>query len=323
MAEGPGPLVLISGDEPLLIDRAVTRTAAAVRKREPEVERRDSDVAGLSPQAFADLVAPSLFAEPRLVVLRGGHEAAKDLATALISYAGDVVDGVTVVLQHNGGTRNKPIADAFRRGGAAVLPAQKITRPAERVDFVRAEIKHAGGTCTPSAAQALVDAVGNDLRELAAAAGQLASDTGGMVDDTAVARYYRGRAEVSGFAVADKAVAGDLAGALEAARWASDIGVPPVLVADALADGVRTIAKVAGARPGNSYAMAAELGMPAWKIDRARSAVRQWTPAGLAAAMAATAQLNADVKGVAADADYAVERAITAMVRARRAGRNR
>ncbi len=311
------PLVLISGDEPLLIDRAIARTLSALRKSDPEVERRESESAGLSPMEFFDLVAPSLFAEPRLVVLRNAHEAAKDIAAAVTDYTADPVEGVTLVVHHNGGARNKPLADALRRHDAAVFNCPKITRQADRIDFVRTEINRSGGTCTSEAATALVDAVGSDLRELASAADQLVADTGGLVDESAVARYYRGKADISGFAVADKAVAGDLPGALESLRWAFSVGVAPVLIADALADGVRTLAKVAGARGGNSYSLAAELGMPPWKIDRARGVVRHWTPAGLAKGMTVTADLNADVKGAAADVDYAVERAVQAVIRAR------
>lgn len=314
------PLVLVSGDEPLLVDRAIASTLSALRKTEPDVERRESGAAGLTAGLFSDMVAPSLFAEPRLVVLRGAQEAAKELAAAVIEYTADPVQGVTLAVHHAGGAPNKPLVEALRMRGAAVFSCPRITRPGDRIDFVRAEIKRAGGTCTPEAVSALVDAVGGDLRELASAAGQLVSDTGGLVDESAVARYYRGKADVNGFAVADKAVAGDRAGALESLRWALSVGVAPVLIADALADGMRTLAKVAGARGGNSYSLASELGMPPWKIDRARSVVRGWSAAGLATGMLLVAELNADVKGAAADVDYAVERAVLAVVAARGIG---
>ncbi|HEY4993521.1 MAG TPA: DNA polymerase III subunit delta, partial [Nakamurella sp.] len=179
---GPPPLVLIAGDEPLLVDRAIQRTAAAARRVDPEVERRESPAAGLSPGAFSDLVAPSLFAEPRVVVIRGAQESTKELAASLMSYAADPVDAVTLVVHHAGGARNKQLADAMTKAGAAVLTCNKITRPAERIDFVRTEIRRAGGSTTPDAVAALVDAVGSDLRELASAASQLVADTGGMVD---------------------------------------------------------------------------------------------------------------------------------------------
>ncbi|GAA1998717.1 DNA polymerase III subunit delta [Nakamurella flavida] len=313
----PGPLVLVSGDETLLVDRAVLRVLAAVRRADPEVERREAPAAGLSPAGFDDLVAPSLFAEPRVVIVRDAQDCLKETAAAVQQYVGDPVDGVTLVVHHSGGARNKPLADALRKAKATILTCMKVTRPAERLDFVRAEIRAAGGTTTPDAVAALVDAVGSDLRELASAAGQLVADTGGLVDAGAVRRYHRGRAEVSGFTVADAVVAGDLPAALEAWRWAGAVGVAPVLVADALAGGVRTVAKVSGARPGSGMSLAAELGMPPWKIDRARPAARQWTTAGLVHGLMLVAELNAAVKGSAADADYAIEKALRDLVEAR------
>lgn len=317
-SRGLPPLVLITGDEMLLVDRAVARATTAARRVEPGVERRDSPAAGLSAGEFWDLVAPSLFAEPRLVVITGAQEAAKDLVTALTAYCADQVDGVTLLVHHAGGARNKALADTMSKAGAAVVVCNKITKHADRIDFVRSEIRSAGGTTTPDAVAALVDAVGSDLRELASAASQMVADTGGMVDESAVHRYHRGRAEVSGFTVSDAAMAGDLPSALESLRWAVSVGVAPVLIADALADGVRTVARVSGARGGNSYALASQLGMPPWKVDKARTAGRGWSADGLAAGMAVVANLNAAVKGAAADPEYALEKAVIDLVSARR-----
>ena len=71
--------------------------------------------AGLIPGEFYDLVAPSLFAEPRVVVLRGAHEASKELAEALIGLRADPVEGVVLVVHHAGGARNKALADAIAK----------------------------------------------------------------------------------------------------------------------------------------------------------------------------------------------------------------
>jgi DNA polymerase-3 subunit delta len=123
---------------------------------------------------------------------------------------------------------------------------------------------------------------------------------------------------VTGFTVADSVMAGDLPASLESLRWAMGVGVAPVLIADALADGVRTVARVSGARGGSSYALASQLGMPPWKVDKARTAGRGWTSDGLVAGMAVVAQLNADVKGAAVDPEYALERAVLDLVAARK-----
>ena len=112
-------------------------------------------------------------------------------------------------------------------------------------------------------------------------------------------------------------MAGDLPAALESLRWAVGVGVAPVLIADALADGMRTVAKVSGARGGNSYALASQLGMPPWKVDRARGTARGWSSDGLAVGMAVVAELNAAVKGSAVDPEYALEQAVIDLVAAR------
>jgi DNA polymerase-3 subunit delta len=252
-----------------------------------------------------------------VVVLRGGQEAKAELVEALRRYVADPALGVTLVVVHSGGARGKAVLEAFRAAGAVVVECARLTRADERLAFVRAEASRSGGTITPDAAAALLDSVGTDLRELATACSQLVADTGGRVDAAAVTRYHRGRAEVTGFAVADRAVVGDVPGALEALRWALAIGVAHVLVADALADGVRSVARVSSAGRANPYALASTLGMPPWKVKRAQSQARGWTESGLSSALRVVAELNAGVKGVAADPAYALEAAIRDIAAAR------
>jgi DNA polymerase-3 subunit delta len=314
------PLRLIVGDEELLVERAVTAALGSARAADPTAELRRVAAATLSRAELAELVSPSLFAEGRVVVLDAAHEAGKEVASAIVDYAGDPADGVSLVVLHAGGARGRALADALRTAGAEVVQCARLTKYDERVDFVRAEVRQAGGRITQDGIRVFIDAVGHDLRELAASAAQLVADTDGAVDEQAVRRYHRGRAEVTGFAVAEKAITGDRAGALEALRWATVLGVPSVLVADALADAVRTVARVGAAGRGDPFRMAGALGMPPWKVRKAQAQARGWRPAGIELAMAAVAEVNADVKGVAADPGYALERAVLRVVAARDAG---
>jgi DNA polymerase-3 subunit delta len=315
----PAPLHLVLGEEELLVERAVQRILAEARAAEPETELRRYRAAELTTADLAESLSPSLFAEARVIVLQAAHEIGKELAAAVIAYVGDPAEGTVLVVLHAGGARGKALADALGKAGAVVTRCDRITRYEERADFVRGEVRRAGGRIAPDAVGVLLEAVGSDLRELAAAAGQLVADSGGSVDERAVRRYHRGRAEASGFAVADKVVAGDRAGALEALRWALVLGVAPVLVADALADAVRTLARVGSAGRGDPTRLAGELGMPPWKVRKAQAQVRSWRPEGLARAFAAAAEVNADVKGVAADPAFALERAVERMCAARSA----
>jgi len=318
-AVSPEPVQLVVGEEELLVERAVRSALEAARKADPQADLTRVKVTDLTPPELAELVSPSLFAEGRVVSLESAQEAGKEIAEAVVAYAKAPADGVTLVVVHSGGGRSKVAKElpaALRKAGAAVTECPKITKAADREAFVRNEIRSAGGKAEPAAVGALIESVGSDLRELAAAASQLVADTGGKVDVEAVHRYHRGRAEVTGFAVAEKAVMGDRAGALEALRWAIQLGVPHVLVADALADAVRTIARVSAVGRGDPFKLAGELGMPPWKVKKAQGQARGWEGDGLAAAMSVVAGLNADVKGVAADAGYALERAVLRIVAA-------
>jgi DNA polymerase-3 subunit delta len=279
------PLRLVLGDEELLVSRAVAEVAGAARAADSEADIRDLAGAELAAGDLYDLLSPSLFGGRRVVVVRGAHEAKPDVAEALRGYVADPAAEVVLVLVHPGGARGKALVDAMRGAGAVVVECVKLTRAEERLAFVRAEVARVGGSITPEAAAVLLDAVGNDLRELSTACSQLVADTGGRIDGAAVTRYHRGRAEV--------------------------------LVADALADGVRSIARVSAAGRGNPYAMAGQLGMPPWKVKRAQSQARGWSEAGLSRAMRVVAELNAGVKGVAADPSYALEAAIQEVAAAR------
>ena len=316
----PAPLQLVLGEEELLVERAVRAAFETAKLADPAAELTRARVADLTPPELAELVSPSLFAEGRVIVLDGAHEAGQEIAAAIAGYAKAPSEGIVLVVLHNGAGRKpaKDLIPTLKAAGASVEECAKITRPAEREAFVRNEIRRAGGKSDGEAVAALIDSVGSDLRELAAAAAQLVADADGKVTVEAVRRYHRGRADVTGFAVAEKAVTGDVAGALEALRWAQQLGVPHVLVADALADAVRTVAKVAGAGRADPNRLASELGMPTWKVRKALAQSRGWHPAGIAAAMQIVADVNADVKGVAADPDYALERAVLNLAKAHR-----
>jgi DNA polymerase III subunit delta len=312
-------VTVVVGDEELLVERAIATVVAVARLADADTDVRDLAGAVLEPGQLAELTSPSLFGERRVLVVRDVEQLPKEVVDEVTAACRDVADEVVIVLVHKGGARGKPLLDAVAALGAERVDCAKLTRPGERVDFVRAEFRNAGRVVSENGARALIDAVGNELRELAAACAQLCTDTDGHVDGELVARYYRGRAEVKGFTVSDRALEGRLGEALEQLRWALDVGVAPVLITGALAQGVRALAKVAKAsQEGKRGAeLASEVDMPSWKVDQVRAQLRGWTPTGVAVAVRAIAQADEQVKGGGTDAGYALEKAVLAIVAAR------
>ena len=304
-------LHLILGDEELLVERAVADVLKAARASagtaDVPVDRLRAGEVSVS--EIAELLSPSLFADERVVVLEAAGEAGKDAVALIQSAAADLPDGTLMVVVHSGGGRAKSLADHLKKLGAEVHPCARITKASERADFVRKEFRAHRVKVDDETVTAVIDAVGSDLRELASACSQLVADTGGAVDAAAVRSYHSGRAEVKGFDIADKAVVGDVAGAAEALRWAMMAGEPHVVLADALAEAVHTIARV-GPLSGDPYRLAGELGMPPWRVQKAQKQARRWSREKVAEAVHVVAALNADVKGAAADADYALEKAV-------------
>jgi len=312
------PVTAIVGDEEFLVDRAVHDLIAAAREADLGGDIHDLEGAALSPGELESLASPSLFGGGTVIVIRAAQNTVKDVAAELTRYSANPAPDVALVLTHPGGAKGKDLLAGVKAAGAQVIECPKVTRFADRLSFIRAEFRRSGQRADDGAARALLDAVGSDLRELSAACEQLAADTEGQVDETVVARYYRGRAEATGFTVADRAVEGHLAQSLEQLRWALSTGVSPVLICSALAQGVRLLGRVGSAPRGvNSAALAAEVGAPPWKIDRVRQQLRGWQPQGIARALHAVAEADAQVKGEAVSAAYALERAIRRIVASR------
>jgi DNA polymerase-3 subunit delta len=303
-------VVLISGPEDYLGSRAMDRIRSLVRAAEPDVEVTRLDAGSYEAGSLAMNVSPSLFGERKLIEVEG-LESMNDafLADALAYLAHPEPDAV-LVLRHSGGNRGKKLLDAVKSGGWPVVDCQPLKKEAEKTAFVVAEFKAASRRIEPAAVQALVNAVGASLAELAAACSQLIADAATTVDADMIDKYYGGRVEASAFKVADAAMAGNAPLALSTLRHALATGADPVPLVAALAAKLRTLAKVAGAQ-GSSAQVARQLGMQPWLVEQAQRDVRRWTPEGLVRSIQVTAEADAQVKGLSRDPVYAVEHAVT------------
>ena len=314
-----GTVTLVLGPERLLAERAIAAVLDRARTEEPGVEVDQASGPQLDPGRLAELTSPSLFSAKRAVVLDDLAELSIDLVGPVGDLTGAVDADLALVLVHSGAARNKKLVDRVKATKPELVECPAV-KSWELPQFVSREIRRLGGSADTESPQLLVDAVGHDLRALAAAVSQLLADSEtGSISASQVRRYFGGRAEVTSFAVADATLSGRTGVAMEQLRWALSTGVAPVLVTSAFASGVRGLGRLVAAPTGlRDGELAREVGVPPWKLKTMRSQARGWDQRGLARALQAVAVADAQVKGAADDAEFALERLVLAVAGCRR-----
>lgn len=311
------PLVLISGPEQVIAERALTATLEELRQGEPDLEVVRLYAATYEAGSLGVHASPSLFGGSTAIVVHDLDEAPDELQEDLLGYLAAPAPEVTLVVVHKTGQRGKKVLDTIKKSQSRVIEAPAIKSDRDKSEFALHEFRRAGRKASPDAVRALVEAVGKDVRELAAACQQLVADTTGTIDEQLVARYHGGKVEASGFRVADAAVAGNAGEALRLLRHAIATGVDPVPIVAVLAQQLRQLVKVGAAGRGRSADVARDLGMAPWQVDKARRGLSGWGPEGLADSIQAVALADFEVKGGGRDPVYAVERAILTITTSR------
>ncbi|MGC5047859.1 DNA polymerase III subunit delta [Micrococcus porci] len=306
----PGPLMLLRGPEEYAARWVADRVVATLQARHGSLETHRLRASDYQAGQLALAASPSLFAEPTLIRVDGlesMNDAFLEDALRLVAQ-GPGADDVTVLLRHTGGSRGKRLIDAVAAAGVVVeCPALK--KDEDRLALVQAEFREARRRIDEDAARALVRATGASLTDLASACRQLIEDVEGTVTPQTVETYYGGRVEATSFAVADATLEGHAARAVSLTRHALATGVHPVMITSALAVKARQVARIIDARAGQGE-LASILGVAPFQVRFIQQAARHWTPAGIARAVEWIAQADAEVKGAARDADFAVERAV-------------
>jgi DNA polymerase III subunit delta len=314
-----GRITLVTGPEEFLGERAITGIRAAVRSHDAEAEFSETMAASLTMAELGDLASPSLFSTTRCVLVRGLEDLPEESAPGLLDYAASPAEDVALVLLHGGGPKGSGLLTKLRKVGSVTEVKSAPLTAREFPGFVVNELRSHQARIDPDAAEFLIQAVGQDLRSLSAAASQLANDFQGQpLSVEMVRKYFGGRAEAKSFAVADHTLYGQTAKALEELRWALDRGTPPVLVTSAMAGGLRSLAKFMSAPRGmRNNDLMREVGVPGWKLDTLRRQSHGWDADGVGRAIRSVARADADIKGQASDAAYALEKMVLDVVRAR------
>ena len=310
-------IYLLLGSEVALADRALAKIITQLKEERAEITTL---FAGDVVQGeITDALSPSLFSERRALIIRDLQDLAEEARIEITRYIESPDPTLTLVLVHKGGVKGKALVDAIKKVKPELITCDALKKESEKEEFVRNLFLDLGRKVSPSAVSALVNAAGTDLRELSAAASQLASDTpAGIIEESHVNKYHQGRIETTGFDVADKVLEGNFAESLITLRHAVTTGTDPVMITSAIASALRGIAKVSGTNRGQkSFELAGELGMAPWQIDKARRQLNGWSAQTLTEAIAAIAKCDADVKGGASDPIYALEQAIARISEAR------
>lgn len=303
-----GSVVLVHGPEELLAERTVEDLLGMARAEDPGVEIARTSTTGLEGGDLTQMTSGSLFASHSAVVIDNLADASDSLAAAVLALAADPPPEAALVLVHRGGNKGRGLVDKLKKLKVPVFLAN-VLKPKELVGFVEHEARQRSARLDPYVAQQLVDAVGADLRALSSAVHQLAEDSEDrIIREDLVRGFFQGRAEVKGFAVADAALAGQTSKALEELRWALASGTSAVLITSAMASGVRGLGRLSGVRGrGNDNEVAADIGVPPWKLRSMRQQLQRWDQRSLARAVRIVARADAAVKGAATDPDHALE----------------
>ena len=293
----PAP-TLITGDERLLVTRAIDDVVAAARKGDPDATKVVIDLAleGAAGE-LANAVQPNLFGGASVVVCENFDKVDDD---SLAMITGDIGEDITLVLVHPGGVGGKAALKAVREHGVTEVACAQVRKGRATTEFMAKEFSARKRKVTADAVDAIVDSIGHDLGMLVAAVSQLCVDVeSDPIDVHDVRQYFAGTADVSGFEIADSLWARKPTEALVGLRQSLAAGDrSDVATVSALAMGLRSMIRLAGAPRGAADAeLARTVGAPPWKIKLIRSQLQRWRPGQLAAAVLRLSAADAAVKG--------------------------
>ena len=157
----PHPVVFVSGPEDYFAGRAIRSLREQLKALDAELEIHEIDAADYQAGQLLNITSPSLFAEPRLVIISGFERCSDELITDGLSYIENPTSDTTVILRHTGSSvRGKKLVDAIRtNSNCAEVACLAIKGDGEKLAFVQGEFQHADRKITQGAAKALRVAV--------------------------------------------------------------------------------------------------------------------------------------------------------------------
>lgn len=254
------PVTLIRSDDDFLAGRAL----ASVRERLEAEGYAAEEIAPKDALALAyALETPSMFDAGRLIVVHDADDLPAATVEVVARWSASKPAGIRLVLVASGGAKL-----AKTLGANAEAIEIRSPPPWETAGWLVGWVKGLGRKIAPEAAEALVESVGQDLRELASAVEQLCLLTEGTIGGADVARLFQGF-ESQVWTFVDAVMERNPASALRHLRAQLGQGENAIGLVAALARQMRAIAVVRGneRRPAGFFAK--ELGMSEGAIKRA------------------------------------------------------
>jgi DNA polymerase III subunit delta len=207
------PVYYLYGDDDFLKDRSVRELVDAAvdpSTRDFNLEQRRG--ADLDAEVLDSLLStPPMLAERRVVVVRDVDKLKKDARKLLDAYLKrPAPDCVLLLVSPSGVKADRELTDRSTAVEFAPLTGDRLPK------WVMYQVETVlGGTITPDAISLLVEAVGEDLSQLAVELEKLASFSDGGIDEAAVSAVVGVRREESMGALLDAIAARDATRALD------------------------------------------------------------------------------------------------------------
>jgi DNA polymerase-3 subunit delta len=310
------PLILVFGSEEYFYSSSIRRIRDELKNSQAGLEIYEVEASEYNAGDLINMISPSLFSDPKLVIIQGVERATDALIEDGKTLDVNDLEDTTVIFQHAGtSTRGKALLDAIRGNDQAVEIACAKIADKDKPGFVQSHFLEAGRKYTQSAIRGLVDAFGNDISELAAACDQLLADSAEQIDEELVNRYFGGRIEATSFNVFDKAVDGHAGEALVLLRHALQTGDDPIRLISGIASSVKRMATILN----DPRANAASLGLTDWVFNRIRKSTNGWDDDGMIRVLQLIADADAAAKGAERQPEYRLEQLIIAIANRGRA----
>ena len=312
------PVTLVVGGDAYLNELNARNVREKVQKSAPDAEIIELDASTADQYAFDEAVGPSLFGDGTIVIINNLQQADDSLVDAIENFCKQAQNNENnfdesslswVIARHEGGLKGKSIITRLTKAGANTITVPDLKKDDAKLNFVMSIFERHNRSVEPQAAQRLVSVLGSKTGELAALCSQLCFD----YDDNPITldivdRYLIADPQVTGFFVADKAVAGHAGSAVLAARTAIAQGVDAIALIGALAAKVRVIALAMAIR--NGTISSAEAKVNPWALKMAMRQLAGWNSAGVSKCLQSLAWADEQCKGGSSDANYALEKCI-------------